>query len=72
VGAADEGTRCAVSFAGDAAGVDDNESGFTNRLLIEPGGSQVGADCFAVGASGSAAEVLDEETRHGTSLLKFA
>ena len=64
VGAANGGPGLAVGFASDAAGVDDDEVGGGGTGFGKAAGAQVGADGFAVGASGSAAEVLDVKARH--------
>ena len=71
VGAADESAGCAVRFGGDAAGVDDDEVGGRGRLLREPGGAQMVADCLAIGACSAASEMFHVESGHLTSLTAF-
>ena len=59
----------AISFGGDAAGVDDDDVGFGGRVF---GGSGIAKDSgygFSIGTGGAAAEVLDVERRcHRVSL----
>ena len=72
VGAANEGTGFAIGFGCNAAGVDHDYVGFGWQAFFETGGAQETGDCFAIGARGTATEILDvKRRRHGFSLAEL-
>jgi hypothetical protein len=70
--AANEGAGGAVGLGGDAAGIDDYQIGGGGAVVDEAGGLEMVGNCFAIGASGATAEVLDvERSGHSFSVLLY-
>jgi hypothetical protein len=63
-GLAHESAGVAISFGGNAAGVDDHHIGIVEGRLGKPRREQARADSLAIGASRSASEVLYVKARH--------
>ena len=61
--ATDIGTRFAISFGSDAAGIDDHHIGCADSILRGAVGTQEGGYGLAIGARRAATKVLDVEGR---------
>jgi hypothetical protein len=64
LGFTNESASIAISFCGHAAGVHDNYIGLCQRTFHETARAQPDADCFAIGASSAASEILHVEAGH--------